>query len=83
MAHTDELSRFQILELRSSLTDELLMFGGKFSMPHRLKAGVPYLDRTEVNYLQRLETGFKMRRRLDAWLRGMEAREPVAPQTVA
>src|SRR5262245_55711972 len=34
MAHVDEVSGFQMLEIRSSLPDELLMFGDKLSMAH-------------------------------------------------
>src|SRR5262249_48093743 len=46
MAHTDELGGFQLLEIRSSLPDELLMYADKLSMAHSLEARVPYLDRT-------------------------------------
>src|SRR4029077_9764847 len=51
---TDELGAFQLLELRSSLPDELLMFADKMSMAHSLEARVPYLDKTVVEYAQRL-----------------------------
>src|SRR5438874_7573718 len=61
MAHTDELGGFQLLEIRSSLPDELLMYADKLSMAHGLEVRVPYLDRTIVEYVQRLGAGFKVR----------------------
>src|SRR4029079_9117186 len=54
MAELDELGGFQLLELRSSLPDELLMYGDKLSMAHGLEVRVPYLDREVVEYVQRL-----------------------------
>ena len=50
MEHTDELGGFQLLEIRSSLPDELLMYADKLSMAHSLEVRVPYLDRTVVEY---------------------------------
>ena len=61
MAHTDELGGFQLLEIRSSLPDELLMYADKLSMAHSLEVRVPYLDRTVVEYVQRLGASFKIR----------------------
>src|SRR6266567_5467514 len=52
MVHTDELGGFQLLEIRSSLPDELLMYADKLSMAHSLEVRVPYLDRTIVEYVQ-------------------------------
>ena len=54
---------FQLLEIRSSLPDELLMYADKLSMAHSLEARVPYLDRTVVEYAQRLDASFKIRAR--------------------
>src|SRR6266581_4231016 len=51
MKYTDELGGFQLLEVRSSLPDELLMYADKLSMAHSLEARVPYLDRTVVEYV--------------------------------
>ena len=68
MQHLDELSGFQLLEIRSSLPDELLMFGDKLSMAHGLEARVPYLDRTVVEFAQRLGTTLKIRRGKGKWL---------------
>jgi asparagine synthase (glutamine-hydrolysing) len=68
MEHTDELGGFQLLELRSSLPDELLMFADKVSMAHSLEVRVPYLDRTVVEYAQRLESRFKIRNGKGKWL---------------
>jgi len=68
MKHIDELGGFQLLEIRSSLPDELLMYADKLSMAHSLEARVPYLDRTVVEYVQRLGAGFKIRNGTRKWL---------------
>jgi asparagine synthase (glutamine-hydrolysing) len=68
MEHTDELGGFQLLELRSSLPDELLMYADKLSMAHSLETRVPYLDRTVVEYVQRLGANFKIRNGTRKWL---------------
>ena len=64
----DELGGFQLLEIRSSLPDELLMFADKLSMAHGLEARVPYLDRIVVEHVQRLDASFKIRRGKGKWL---------------
>jgi asparagine synthase (glutamine-hydrolysing) len=68
MEKTDELGGFQLLELRSSLPDELLMYADKMSMAHSLEVRVPYLDRTVVEYGQRLAASFKVRSGSRKWL---------------
>ena len=68
MAHTDELGGFQLLEIRSSLPDELLMYADKLSMAHSLEVRVPYLDRTVAEYVQRLGSHFKVRNGSRKWL---------------
>jgi asparagine synthase (glutamine-hydrolysing) len=68
MEHTDELGGFQLLEIRSSLPDELLMYADKLSMAHSLEVRVPYLDRTVVEYVQRLAANLKIRRSTRKWL---------------
>jgi asparagine synthase (glutamine-hydrolysing) len=68
MAKLDELGGFSLLEIRSSLPDELLMYADKLSMAHSLEARVPYLDRTVVEYAQRLDASFKIRGRERKWL---------------
>jgi len=68
MEHTDELGGFQLLEIRSSLPDELLMYGDKLSMAHSLEVRVPYLDRTVVEYVQRLGANLKVRKGTRKWL---------------
>ncbi len=68
MEHTDELGGFQLLEIRSSLPDELLMYADKLSMAHSLEVRVPYLDRRVVEYVQRLGAGFKVRNGSRKWL---------------
>jgi asparagine synthase (glutamine-hydrolysing) len=68
MVHTDELGGFQLLEIRSSLPDELLMYADKLSMAHSLEVRVPYLDRTIVEYVQKLGSHFKIRNGSRKWL---------------
>jgi asparagine synthase (glutamine-hydrolysing) len=68
MKQTDELGSFQLLEIRSSLPDELLMYADKLSMAHSLEVRVPYLDRTVVEYAQRLGARFKVRNGSRKWL---------------
>jgi asparagine synthase (glutamine-hydrolysing) len=68
MAGLDELGGLQLLEIRSSLPDELLMYADKLSMAHGLEARVPYLDRTIVEFAQRLDSHFKVRRFERKWL---------------
>jgi asparagine synthase (glutamine-hydrolysing) len=68
MEKLDELGGFQLLEIRSSLPDELLMYADKLSMAHSLEARVPYLDRTVVEFAQRLDSRFKVRLGERKWL---------------
>jgi len=68
MTEIDELGGFQLLEVRSSLPDELLMYADKLSMAHGLEVRVPYLDRTVVEYVQRLDASFKIRGGTRKWL---------------
>lgn len=68
MQLTDDLGGFQLLELRSSLPDELLMYADKLSMAHGLEVRVPYLDREIVEYAQRLPASFKVRWGQRKWL---------------
>jgi asparagine synthase (glutamine-hydrolysing) len=65
---SDELNRFQMLELRSSLPDELLMFADKLSMAHGLEGRVPYLDRPLVEFAQRLSARHKVRGGTGKWI---------------
>ena len=65
---TDELGGFQFLEIRSSLPDELLMFGDKMSMAHSLEVRVPYLDREIVEFVEKLGASFKVRNGSRKWL---------------
>ena len=68
MGQTDELGGFQLLEVRSSLPDELLMYADKLSMAHSLEVRVPYLDREVVEYVQRLGASLKVRNGSRKWL---------------
>src|SRR6267378_8258378 len=65
---SDVLRLFQLLEIRSSLPDELLMYADKLSMAHSLEVRVPYLDRTVVEYVQRLGANLKVRNGTRKWL---------------
>jgi asparagine synthase (glutamine-hydrolysing) len=79
MEHTDELGGFQLLEIRSSLPDELLMYADKLSMAHSLEVRVPYLDRTVVEYVQRLGASFKIRRGTRKWIHGRVCQSYLPP----
>ena len=68
MEQTDELGGFQVLEVRSSLPDELLMYADKLSMAHGLEVRVPYLDKEVIEYAQRLPASFKVRLGQRKWL---------------
>lgn len=68
MTDTDELGGLQFIELRSTLADELLMYGDKLSMAHGLEVRVPYLDREVVEYAERLPATFKVRNGARKWL---------------
>jgi len=68
MEGSDELGGFQFLEIRSSLPDELLMYGDKLSMAHGLEARVPYLDQEVVEYVERLSASYKVRGLRRKWL---------------
>jgi asparagine synthase (glutamine-hydrolysing) len=71
----EELNGFQLLELRSSLPDELLMYGDKLSMIHALEVRVPYLDRDVVEYSQRLRSDFMVRNGSRKWLHRQVCRD--------
>src|SRR4029453_18621791 len=81
MEHVDELGGFQLLEIRSSLPDELLMYADKLSMAHSLEVRVPYLDRTVVEFAQRLGAGLKVRNGSRKWLHRRVCRQ-FLPQRV-
>jgi asparagine synthase (glutamine-hydrolysing) len=68
MTDTDQLGGLQFIELRSTLPDELLMYGDKLSMAHSLEVRVPYLDRDVVEYAERLPASFKVRNGSGKWL---------------
>ena len=65
---SDELGGFQMLEMRSSLPDELLMYADKLSMAHSLEVRVPYLDREVVEFVQRLPADTKVRNGSRKWI---------------
>ena len=80
MKYTDELGGFQLLEVRSSLPDELLMYADKLSMAHSLEVRVPYLDRTVVEYVQRLGANLKVRNGTRKWLHRQACQSYLSPE---
>jgi asparagine synthase (glutamine-hydrolysing) len=80
MEHTDELGGFQLLEIRCSLPDELLMYADKLSMAHSLEVRVPYLDRTVVEYVQRLGANLKVRKGTRKWLHRQVCQSYLSPR---
>lgn len=78
----DELNGLQLLELRSSLPDELLMYGDKLSMAHSLEVRVPYLDREVVEYVQCLNASFKIRMGNRKWLHRQVCKNFLPPQII-
>ena len=65
---TDDLNGFQYLEIRSSLPDELLMYGDKLSMANGLEVRVPYLDQKIVEYVERLPSNYHIRYGIRKWI---------------
>jgi asparagine synthase (glutamine-hydrolysing) len=65
---TDDLNGFQYLEIRTSLPDELLMYGDKLSMAHGLEVRVPYLDQKIVEYVEQLPSDFHIRFGIRKWI---------------
>jgi asparagine synthase (glutamine-hydrolysing) len=82
MEHTDDLSGFQLIELCSTLPDELLMYADKLSMAHSLEVRVPYLDREVVEYVQRLDSKFKVRNGSQKWLHRRVCRDLLPSQVL-
>src|SRR5438552_15927289 len=80
MERTAERGGFQLLELRSSLPDERLMYADKLSMAHSLEVRVPYLDRTVVEYVQRLGSAFKVRNGSRKWLHRRVCQNYLSPR---
>jgi asparagine synthase (glutamine-hydrolysing) len=74
MEGADELGGFQFLEIRSSLPDELLMYGDKLSMAHGLEARLPYLDQEIVEYVERLAASYKVHWGRGKWIHRRVAR---------
>jgi asparagine synthase (glutamine-hydrolysing) len=68
MEGADELGAFQVLEIRSSLPDELMLYADKISMAHGLEVRVPYLDKEVVEFAERLPAKFKVRWGERKWL---------------
>src|SRR5262249_47897994 len=58
----------------------LLMYADKLSMAHSLEVRVPYLDRTVVEYVQRLDSNLKIRNGTRKWLHRQVCRKYLAPR---
>lgn len=80
---TDELGGFQMLEVRSSLPDKLLMYADKLSMAHGLEVRVPYLDREIIEYVERLTATYKVRRGQRKWLHREVCKKFLPPEILA
>jgi len=80
MERTDDLGGLQLLEVRSTLPDELLMYADKLSMAHSLEVRVPYLDREVVEYVERLDASFKVRNGARKWLHRNVCRDVLPPR---
>jgi len=83
MEGTDELGAFQVLELRSSLPDELMMYADKLSMAHGLEVRVPYLDKEVVEYAARLPAASKVRLGQRKWLHRRVCEKFLPPEILA
>jgi asparagine synthase (glutamine-hydrolysing) len=83
MTAHDELGGFQLIELRSALPDELLMFTDKLSMAHGLEVRVPYLDREVVSFASRLPARFKVRHGQRKWLHRRVCERFLPPEVLA
>ena len=68
--------------LRSSLPDELLMYGDKLSMAHGLEVRVPFLDREIVDYVESLPASFKVRYGQRKWLHRQVCHDFLPPEIV-
>lgn len=82
MRGVDELASFQVLEVRSSLPDELLMFSDKLSMAHGLELRVPFLDKEIFEYAHRLPQDLKVRRGQGKWLHRRVCRQYLPDEVV-
>ena len=56
------------------------MYADKLSMAHGLEGRVPYLDRTVVEYVQRLDATFKVRNGSRKWLHRRVCEKFLPPQ---
>ena len=68
--------------MRSTLPDELLMFGDKLSMAHSLEVRVPYLDKELVEYVERLPANVKVRMGSQKWIHREVARKLVPAEVL-
>ena len=68
MEGADELGAFQVLEIRSALPDELMLYSDKVSMAHGLEVRVPFLDKEVIDFAQSLPAEFKLRHGQRKWL---------------
>ena len=69
--------------MRSTLPDELLMFGDKLSMAHSLEVRVPYLDKELVEYVECLPANVKVRLGSQKWIHRQVARRLVPAEVLS
>ena len=74
------LEAFSFWKSARPLPDELLMYADKLSMAHSLEVRVPYLDRTVVEYVQRLGANLKVRNGTRKWLHRQVCQSYLPPQ---
>jgi asparagine synthase (glutamine-hydrolysing) len=55
------LARLQYVDMRTSLADNLLLYGDRMTMAHGVEMRVPFLDLPFVDLLERLPTHLKVR----------------------
>jgi len=61
VSHLDTLAQLLYVDTRTSLPDDLLLYGDKMSMANSLEARVPLLDVDLVNFIESLPTDLKLR----------------------
>jgi asparagine synthase (glutamine-hydrolysing) len=83
MEGADELGAFQVIEVRSSLPDELMLYADKISMAHGLEVRVPYLDKEVVDFAASLPARFKVRHGQRKWLHRRVCERFLPPEILA
>lgn len=82
VAQLDGLAQMLYIDTRTSLADNLLMYGDKMSMSVSLEARVPFLDLELMGFVERLPSRLKLRGRVQKWILKQAVRKWVPPATV-